>query len=337
MRELVAVDLGGTHARFAVAAVRAGEVAALGPETVLKCADFESLEAAWAAFAAGLGRPAPRAAAVAVAAPVGGAELKLTNSPWVLRPKAIQARLGLEALTLVNDFGAVAHAVAKLGPEHLTPLCGPDRPLPREGVISVLGPGTGLGVAQLLRRDGHDHVIETEGGHVGFAPLDALEDALLQRLRARYGRVSAERVVCGAGLAAIYETLAAVEGRPAKIQDDKALWSAGLDGRDPLADEAVEWFCRCLGAAAGDFALAHGAVGVAIAGGLGLRLAGRLPGSGFAERFFAKGRFAARMAALPVKVVTHPQPGLFGAAAAFAEEHAWAAGRQPPASERGGA
>jgi glucokinase len=193
--------------------------------------------------------------------------------------------------------------------------------LPDSGVISIVGPGTGLGVAHVLRRDGRAFVTETEGGHLDFAPLDSIEDALLARLRARYRRVSVERIVAGPGLAAIIEALAAIEGRPVPAGDDKTLWAAALDGTDSLAAAALDRFCLSLGAVAGDIALAQGASAVVIAGGLGLRLADHLPRSGFAQRFTAKGRFEVMMAEIPVKLITHPQPGLFGAAAAFAEEH----------------
>ena len=152
-------------------------------------------------------------------------------------------------------------------------------------------------------------------------PLDAIDDALLSRLRQRHGRVSVERVVSGPGLIAIYETLADLAGQVCAGHDDKRLWQLGTSGADEMAVAAVERFCMALGATAGDLALAHGAGAVVIAGGLGLRIKDTLVASGFAGRFCAKGRFAAMMAAMPVKLITHPQPGLLGAAAAFAEEH----------------
>ena len=176
-------------------------------------------------------------------------------------------------------------------------------------------------MAQVLRRDGLNHVIECEGGHIDFAPLDGIEDIILARLRKRYRRVSAERVASGFGLANIYEGLAAIEGRAVETGDNKALWTSALAGEDNLAVAALDRFCLSLGSIAGDIALVHGANAVVIAGGLGLRIAHLLPSSGFAGRFVAKGRFESRMASIPVKVITHPQPGLFGAAAAFAEEH----------------
>jgi glucokinase len=247
--------------------------------------------------------------------------LKLTNNPWIIRPAMIAERLGVDRITLINDFGAVGHAVVQVGREHLRHLCGPDVPLPEEGVISIVGPGSGLGVAHVLRREGCDQVIECEGGHIDYAPVDGIEDVILARLRDRYGRVSVERVVSGPGLANIYEALAAIEGRAVQTGDDKAVWTAALSGADSLAVAALDRFCLILGSVVGNIALAHGANAVVVAGGLGARIADLLPRSGFSGRFTAKGRFEKMMSAIPVKVITHPQPGLFGAAVAFAEEH----------------
>jgi glucokinase len=321
MSEIVVVDIGGTHARFAVADVTDRRVRGLGEVCTLKTGEHAGLETAWEVFRERSGRPLPRAAAIAFAGPVGGELLKLTNNPWVIRPARLPQELGVERLTVINDFGAVAHAVAQIEDRDYRHLCGPDRALPREGVISIVGAGTGLGVVQLLRRGDAYQVVETEGGHIDFAPLDAIEDRILAALRSRYRRVSVERLVAGMGLPNIHDVLAAIEGRPVQSRDEKELWTVALAGSDSLASAALARYCLCLGAVAGDLALAHGAGGVVIAGGLGLRLAEHLPGSGFRDRFIAKGRFERRMDEMPVKLLTHPQPGLFGAAAAFALEH----------------
>ena len=318
--QIVAVDIGGTNARFAIAEVADGRVLSLGEAVTLQTAHHASFETAWEAFVAKLGRSAPRHAGIAVASPVGGDTIKLTNNPWVIRPALLDARLGLDRHVLVNDFGAVGHAVAQVGPEHLRHLCGPDAPLPGEGVIGVVGPGTGLGVAHVLRWRGGYHVIESEGGHLDFAPLDAIEDAILARLREKFRRVSTERIACGPGLVNIYEALAAIEGRAVRVEGTTELWQNAMAGYDSLAVAALDRFFLSLGAIAGDIALATGAKGMVIAGGLGLRLADHFARSGFAERFVAKGRFEAMMAAMPVKLITHREPGLYGAAAAFAQE-----------------
>ena len=134
--------------------------------------------------------------------------------------------------------------------------------------------------------------------------------------------MSSERVISGSGLTQLYEVLAALEQRAvAPSADERALWRAAIEGREELAVAALERFCLSLGTFAGDIALAHGASAVVIGGGLGLRLADVLPRSGFGTRFTAKGRFERRMAQIPVKLIVHPEPGLYGAAAAYVQEH----------------
>lgn len=318
MTEIVAADIGGTHARFALAEIVGGTVVGLGAPVTLRTAEHASLQRAWQAFGETLGRPLPTGAGIAVAAPIDGEVLQLTNNPWIIRPALVREKLGLDRFVLVNDFGAVGHAVAHCGPAHFLHLAGPDVPIDTARVVSIVGPGTGLGVGMVVRSQASVEVVETEGGHLDFAPLDTLEDGVLRYLRQRHRRVSVERIASGPGLVNLYEALAAAEGRAVRATDDKTLWAAAMDGSDSLAAAALDRFCLSLGAVAGDIALAQGAQAVVIAGGLGLRLAGRLPRSGFAARFVAKGRFEARMQALPVKLITHPQPGLLGAAIAFA-------------------
>jgi glucokinase len=319
--QLVAVDIGGTHARFALAEVEGGIVIHLGEATTLKTAEHASFQTAWEDFGRSTGAPLPKAVSIAIAGPINADVIKLTNNPWIIRPGLIQEKLGVERYTLVNDFAAVGHAVAQSGQDHFIHICGPESPLPAKGTISIIGPGTGLGVAHVWRNGDSYHVQPCEGGHIDFAPLDTIEDAILARLRQRYRRVSAERIVSGPGLVEIYETLASIEGKAIKSLDDKSLWQLGLSGEDSLAAAAVDRFCMSLGSVAGDITLAQGGMGVVIAGGLGYRLKDSLVRSGFAQRFCAKGRFEGLMSTLPVKLITHPQPGLFGAAAAFASEH----------------
>jgi glucokinase len=315
--EIGVADIGGTHARFAFARVAEGRVRAVGPATVLKVADFPGLAEAWRAFLDLSKKPAPRGAALAVACPVRGETLKFTNNPWRLRPGTLARELGVEKLRLVNDFGAVGHAAAQLSPEDFVHVAGPRRPLPRPGVVSVVGPGTGLGVALVLLDERSHRVVEAEGGHASFAPRDVFEEGLVAGLRAKYGRVSVERVVSGPGLAEIRAALPDAAGA-AVFADDKALWAAAISGADPMARAALERFFTCLGAFVGDVALIHGANAIVLGGGLLPRMADLLTRSGFAKALAGKGRYAAMMAEFPVWLLVHPQPGLFGAAAAYA-------------------
>ena len=321
MREIVAADIGGTHVRFAIAEIAEGKVSKLSEAVTLETAAYASLQRAWTAYAKRAERELPDAVAISFAGPVHGDVLKLTNNPWVIRPAEIPSTLGVKEWTLINDFSAVGHAIVQMHSDHFSHLCGPDIPLPSDGVISVIGPGTGLGVAQVVRHKSHYRVNETEGGHIDFAPLDALEDRIVTHLRKRYRRGSVERVVSGPGLNNIYEVLRGLEGGAHRSYEDAELWTAALAGTDSLPSAALDRFCLSLGAVAGDIALAQGGNCVVIAGGIGLRLINVLGKSGFSQRFTAKGRFEGFMARIPVKMMTHPQPGLLGAAAAFAIEH----------------
>jgi glucokinase len=315
---IVAADIGGTHARFALAELRPGARPEIGEMRKYRTREYAGLAEAWARFARDSGGALPRAAALAVAAPIEGEKLTFLNSDWRIERRRLEEALGLDKMTLLNDFGAVAYAVSVMGEADLIPLCGPGD-LPAQGVTSVIGPGTGLGVSILERRKGEVSVIETEAAHIGFCPLDPEEEELADALAARYGRASVERVVSGPGLTDIYRFLGGGDWDPAKAG---ALWEAAIEGADPLAAKALAILVRCFGAAAGDIALAHGAMGVAITGGLANRIADLLKSPAFAARFAAKGRYRERMLRTPVRLLAYAEPGLLGAAIAF--ERAWA-------------
>lgn len=320
--ELVAVDIGGTHARFAIATIGDDGAIALDEPETLNTDDHVSFQTAWEDFRERRGGALPDAVSMAVAGPVRQDIIRFTNNPWIIRPPLIAEKLGCARHTIVNDFEAVAHAAARAPDEQFCHLAGPEEDLPERGTISVIGPGTGLGVAHFWRDGAGGYRVQaTEGGHGDFAPLDAIEDAILARLRKRHNRVSDERVVSGPAIVDIFHTLAALEGRAVNELADIEIWTRGMSGEDSLAAAAVDRFCLALGSVAGDIALIQGASGVVIAGGLGYRIRDTLIASGFADRFAAKGRFAGLMASLPVKLIVHPQPGLFGAAAAFAAQH----------------
>lgn len=317
--EIVVADVGGTHARFAVATLASGQVVSLDHVTRVRTSLFPTLAKAWMAFAEAIERPLPTQASLAVAAQVKPEAFKLTNGEWLIRPRHVADELGVERVELINDFAAVAHAVGQLDELSFEHLCGEQKPLPNNGIVSIVGPGTGLGVAQ-LHRCGEDYrVIETEAGHIDFGPVDEFEDALVAQLRPVDKRASAERIVSGRGLALFYDALVPVGSDEPSFESNQALWTAALSGTCRRAEAALELYCRALGSITSNIALAQRADAVVIAGGLGWRLREQLPQSGFVQRFSAKGHLTASMKSLPVKILTHPEPGLFGAAAAFAK------------------
>lgn len=319
-QELIAVDLGGTNVRFCRAHIENRRPAGLSDIRKYKVADFSGLAEAWRRFAQDEGNSLPDEASVAIAGPVPAhGPVKMTNTSWVVDRDALKAELSLSRLTLVNDFEAIAHGVATLPPERLEHLFGPDTGLPDDGVVTVIGPGTGLGVAMAVLDHHGRRILPTEGGHVGYASFDAEEDLLLHELRARFGRVSVERVVSGPGLNAIYAALAQIEERTPETLSDADLWARALqesDHQDSLAGHALAQFCKSYGAAAGDLSLAHLSKAVVLAGGLTARMKGHPAFSAFHERFIAKGRYRELMSGLPVYYADHPEIGLFGAAAA---------------------
>lgn len=309
-------DVGGTNARFALTDPGAEAPQILQPQSLVN-ADFASLQHAAEHYLAQVGVK-PRSAAIAVACPVHGEEIRLTNRAWSFTRHELQEALGLERLAVINDFGAVSWAIPALRPEEYVTLHGRDDGVTLRGPISVLGPGTGLGVGLLVGNEERGwEAVETEGGHVSFAPLDEEEELIARWLTARFGRASNERVLCGAGLshidAVLREGMAASE---AGLRDPADIVAAALDGHDAVARRALARFCAVLGSVAGDAALIHGARTVMIAGGMVPRFLPFLRSSEFRERFLAKGRFASYLAPVRIRVITHPNPGLLGAAVA---------------------
>lgn len=315
---IVIADIGGTHARFALAKLDGHKVVSLSNMAKLKTADYATLAIAWHAYAdqiqAELSIPLPRSTAIAIAGPVDGEVINFTNNSWFIKRSTLAREIDVDDFILLNDFEAMAHAVAMLGADQFSHICGP-KIAPKLGVKTILGPGTGLGVAHLRITEDSYIVSETEGGHIDFAPIDSWEDNLLGDLRKQHRRVSVERVVSGPGLRAIYNLL--TKGKPTISLDDKDLWALALSGDDESASAALDRFLLSLGSVAGDLALAQGANHLILTGGLGDRLADHIPSSGFASRFTAKGRFQSKMEQITVQQLRYDEPGLFGAAAGY--------------------
>ena len=305
-------DLGGTHARFALADC-AVDPPRLTQVVTLRCKDWATAEQAVSSYLAALGAEQnPVVATLAAAGPVVGEAVKLTNNHWHCSVAGLR-RMGFASAMLLNDFEALAHAAAQLRSCDLTSL-GPERPVAAQGSVVVLGPGTGFGVAVLARSALASVVLATEAGNVAFAPTDALEDQILRILREQLGLVSVEALLSGPGLLNLYRALCQIEQMPEQANAATQITQLAR-ADDRLARLAVARFCAILGAVAGDAALAYGARGgVYITGGVADALAVELPLSQFRQRFEDKGRYRPYVSAIPTALITRPHTALLGAA-----------------------
>jgi glucokinase len=307
-------DIGGTNARFGIAGPATGVLEEIRHYAVAEFANFRDALSVFLNDMAALSRwrAFPCAACVAVAATVEGDLVEFTNSPWSFTLPQIVDLLAGADVVIINDLVAVGHGISQLTAADWLQIGGEvakaDRP------VSVLGVGTGLGMCSVIPCHSGFLVLETEGGHVDFAPTTGREIAVLEVLVARFGHVSAERLVSGHGIVNIYRALAKIDRQPVIYAQTASLTEAALSGRDPLATEALTLFCHILGSVAGNVALTLGAKGgVYMAGGILPRMVGFLRASEFRQRFEAKGRFSSYLAAIPVRVVLKDNIGLHGA------------------------
>lgn len=262
------------------------------------------------------------AACFALAGPVNGRVVRLTNLPWEVDADALSARFGIRHVMLANDFEAAGHGIAALQAEDL--LCLQAGNAQERGVRLVLGAGTGLGVAWLTSQDGVYNVHPSEGGHMDFAPVDEMQHALLRYLQLRYGHVSYERIVSGPGLVALYEfmresglafpspqMLAAMD----EEDDAAAVIARYSQNKDEvIARRVVDLFLSIYGAFAGNLALASlPRGGIYITGGIAAKIAAQLQRGEFLAAFLAKGRLGDLLATLPVHIVLNRNVGLKGA------------------------
>jgi glucokinase len=308
-------DIGGTNARFALAGRDDAGAILTAFRQDMRNADHAGLEASVDAYLDDLGAaPRPSMAAFGVASPISGDKVRLTNRDWSFSIAAFKRRFGWSRFEVVNDFVALGHAVPVLPSNDWRPLRGPSWPTELPAVVSLVGPGTGLGVGAVMRGEGGILVVPTEGGHASFAPVDALELEILRVMLTRFPRVSNERILSGPGLENLYAVLGEIRGRTLAPPPAPEIVEAALSGRDGLAKETVERFCLMLGGALGDVALVQGAGAVAIGGGIAGRIVDFLDTALVRARFEAKGRAQKVLEAVPVALITHAEPGLLGAA-----------------------
>jgi glucokinase len=300
-------DIGATNTRCALIDDHGHEVA---PE-VFENADYASLVAVITNY---LDRrrasDRPKRAALAVAAPILGDEVRMSNIDWRFSQTELRQSLGLNRLQVCNDFAAVAWGLPQLGPADLAQIGGGDG-TPR-ATMATLGPGSGLGVGAMVPCNDGWAVLTGEGGHVSMPAQTAEEDAVIARLRERFEHCSAERVLSGPGLVNLYVTLAEIAGRGQPTVTAEDVTSLARQG-EPLARKTLGMFCAMLGTVAGDLALTTGARGgVFIAGGIVPRFVDTFAKSEFRARFERKGRYRDYLAGIPTYVITAPLPAFRG-------------------------
>jgi glucokinase len=311
-------DIGGTHARFALVHTAKGRPELIAPKIYL-CRDFASAEQAVGAYLAQSPTDLrPGAAVLAVAGPIVDGAISLTNTDWRISEAGFRDALKLSSMRLVNDYAALALAAPILRPSDTTPI-GEDRSGVPDGTIVILGAGTGFGVSALVGDGTRQAVATTEGGHISFAPVDDLDVEIWRALKARFGRVSIERILSGPGLLGLYQVMAAIEGAEATARTPDEV-SRAAEAGEALAARTVDRFCATLGSVAGDFALAYGAQGgVYLAGGVSKHMLPALRSGTFRARFEAKGRFEDYLRAIPTRLIEHTHTiALLGAARALA-------------------
>jgi glucokinase len=309
-------DIGGTNARFALLE----SPAQWRDERVFACGDYPDLVSAVEYYLASIGATSsgerPLEAAMAIAGPITGDVISMTNHVWQFSATQTRQRLGLQRLKFLNDFTALALAVRHLPADELQKIGG-GRAVANTP-IAVLGPGTGLGVSGLMPAGAHWIALQGEGGHVTLAVMNEHEMAVLRQLYQRFAHVSAERVLSGPGLVNLYDAVCAVEGVVPEVLAPADITRRAQEGSSRTCLEAVNMFCSLLGTVAGNLVLTLGALGGAyIGGGIVPALGAAFASSPFRSRFEDKGRYAHYLAAVPTFVIQSKLPAFLGLANAF--------------------
>jgi glucokinase len=314
-RPRLLADIGGTYARFAVE-TSPGQ---FEHQASLRCADHANFHAAVTAYMANLPPAHIDHAAVAIANPVEGDQVRMTNYHWEFSIEQMRERLGLQTLVVVNDFTALALALPRLRPSQRRQVGG-GSPVARS-VVGLIGAGSGLGVSGLIPAEDGWVALGTEGGHTSFSPRDERELDILRYAMTQHSHVSFERIVSGPGLELTYRALLHRAGRAVQALPAPEITRLALEDSDAVCVEALEAFCAMLGTAASNLAVTQGAMGgVFIGGGIVPRLGTWFDRSPFRARFEDKGRFSEYLRAIPTYVITAEHATLDGASAVLAKQ-----------------
>jgi len=306
---VLVADIGGTNARFALVDDANASTRMCGKTATAGHADISS---AIRQVVLASEDPKPRTAIIAVAGPVTGDRIPLTNAAWVIEPLKMIADLGLEEVIVLNDFEAQALALPGYRGSDVEQVgSGTVR---SESTKFVLGPGTGLGAAAMIYASNTWIPVPGEGGHVELGPVTPEDIDLWPHIERVGGRLGAEQILSGTGLPRLASGVASYLNAEHRFETAASITMAA-ENNDPVAVKTLEVFSRALGHVAGDFALtvlARG--GVYLTGGVTPRITRFLTEGGFRAAFEAKAPHEALMAKIPTFIVRHPDPALEGLA-----------------------
>ena len=303
-------DIGGTNSRFALIAAVDSTVERM-PD--VNTADYPSIEDAIDAAVDKRTELRPRSAIIALAGPISGESVDLTNASWIVEPKKTIARYGLEEMILLNDFEAVALSLPGLSAADVDPI-GSGTAV-ADGARVVIGPGTGLGAAALVRGRESWVPVPGEGGHINLGPVSPRDFAVWPHLERRDGRISGEVLLSGSGLVRLYKGICATDGVTPELVEPKQVSEAGTRGTNRQAAEALALFATYLGRIAGDLALIFMARGgVFLAGGIAAKIAPILKSGAFLAGFRDKAPHRHMVEAIPSAIITKRDPALAGIA-----------------------
>lgn len=314
MSDMFVADVGGTNARLA-------RVTESGVTDIKKyiCNDFASIDLVIQAYFDDMPQHNFTRGCIAIACPVLGDLVEMTNHSWAFSQTALKQQLRLNDLYVINDFTAVAHSLPTLGNEQVVQI-GTGTAIER-GNIAVFGPGTGLGVEHITMTTSGWQTLDGEGGHADFAPVDETDVIIWRYLQNLHGRASAEEVMSGRGILNIYHALAQAKGSDVSFTDPAEVTSRALDGSCEICESALRQFCRIMGSFAGNLALNMATTGgIFIGGGIANRFADFLQDSDFRARFEAKGQMKHYVKDIPTYLIAEPDHGLLGASA-YLKQH----------------
>ncbi|MBT3136713.1 glucokinase [Alteromonas sp. ALT199] len=309
MSQKFVADVGGTN-------IRVARVSESGVTDIKKymCNDFASIDLAIAQYFSDMPEHSFTQGCIAIACPVLGDQVVMTNHSWAFSQNALRSQLKLDALFVINDFTAVAHSLPVLSKEQVVQIG--EGTAKENGNIAVFGPGTGLGVEHITMTSTGWQTLDGEGGHVDFAPVDETDVVVWRHLQTTLGRASAEEVMSGRGLHNIYTALANDASAPVAFTEPAQITEAALNGTCELAEATLTQFCRIMGSFAGNLALNMATTGgIFIGGGIANRFPEFIQNSDFRARFEAKGQMKHYVKDVPTYLIAEPDHGLLGAAA----------------------